>query len=98
MKSDRPLERRNRIVKARISEEEYRIFSQKRKASGLSESEFIRRAIFGMEVLDNNARNQKAMEHICHIHTLLNHSKLKWNDPALDTLQEEVSDLCQCLS
>ena len=98
MKSIRPSEVKSKTVKARVSEEEYRKLCQKREDSGLSESELIRRAIFGLNMSGCNAKNQKAMEHICKIHTLLNQARLEMDDCVLDALQEEVSDLCQSLS
>lgn len=37
---------KSKIIKTRISEEEYQRILEQRKASGLSESEFVRRALF----------------------------------------------------
>ncbi|MBM6927330.1 plasmid mobilization protein [Pseudoflavonifractor phocaeensis] len=98
MKSLQSSEVKSKTVKARVTEEEYRTFCQKREECGLSESELIRRAIFGLEVSGCNAKNQKAMEHMCKIHTLLNQARLEMDDAVIDALQEEVSDLCQSLS
>lgn len=98
MKSIRSSEVKSKTVKARVSEEEYHKLCQKREESGLSESELIRRAVFGLEVSGCNAKNQKAMKHICKIHTLLNQARLEMDDCVLDALQEEVSGLCQSLS
>ena len=85
MKSIRSSEVKSKTVKARVSEEEYRKLCQKREESGLSESELIRRAVFGLEVSG------------CKIHTLLNQARLEMDDCVLDALQEEVSGLCQSL-
>ena len=41
---------RERIVKTRLSEEEYRAFQERCKASGLSQSEYLRKAITGTKV------------------------------------------------
>ena len=88
---------RSKIIKARMSEEEYRKFTQKKEASGLSESEFLRRVVMGVELSGNNAKNQEAMTHICQIHTLLDEARLKMDNVIFDELQGEVSDLCRCL-
>ena len=41
---------REHIVKTRLSEEEYRAFQERCKASGLSQSEYLRKAIIGAKV------------------------------------------------
>ena len=38
---------RSKVIKARISEDEYQKIRAKRQASGLSESEFVRRVLLG---------------------------------------------------
>ena len=80
-----------------MTEDEYETFTQKREAAGLSESEFLRRVVLGMEISGSNAKNQKAMTHICQIHTLLDKARLTMDDYVIDELQGEVSDLCRCL-
>lgn len=89
---------KSKIIKTRISEEEYQRILEQRKASGLSESEFVRRALFQVQISDSGVKNQKAMEHICIIHTLLNEARLTMDNAVVDELQEEVSYLCRCLS
>lgn len=90
-------QKKNRIIKARVTEEDYCNISRTIKASGLSESEFLRRAVMGVEISGNNAENQKAMVHICQIQTLLNQARLTMDHIMIDEIQEEVSSLCRCL-
>lgn len=90
---------KNKTIKARISEEEYETILEQRQASGLSESEFVRRALFGVQISGHGAGNQKAMAHICEIQSLLNEARLAVCDAVIiDEIQEEISNLCQCLS
>ena len=88
---------RSKIIKARVSEEEYQKIQEKRQASGLSKSEFVRRALSGVEMSGSAAENRRAMAHICEIQTILNRIRLKTDDTILADLQEEVSSLCRCL-
>lgn len=90
---------KNKIIKARISEEEYKTILEQRQASGLSESEFVRRALFGVQISSRGAGNQKVMAHICEIQSLLNQARFAMCDAVvIDEIQEEVSNLCRCLS
>lgn len=86
------------IMKARVTEEFYDELSPSICASGLSESEYIRRALSNTVISENNALNQKVMEHICNIHTLLNKARLTVDDVVIDEIQGEVSEICQYLS
>lgn len=86
------------IMKARVTEEFYGELSPSICASGLSESEYIRRALSNTAISENNALNQKLMEHICNIHTLLNKTRLTVDDVVIDEIQGEVSEICQYLS
>lgn len=86
------------IMKARVTEEFYDELRPSIHASGLSESEYIRRALSNAVISENNALNQKVMEHICNIHTLLNEAKLTVEDGVIDEIQGEVSEICQYLS
>ena len=79
------------IMKARVTEEFYDELSPSICASGLSESEYIRRALSNTVISENNALNQKVMEHICNIHTLLNKARLTVDDVVIDEIQGEVS-------
>lgn len=89
--------KKDKIIKARVTEEDYLSIKHAITASGLSESEFLRRAAKRVEISGSNADHQKAMVHICQIQTLLNQARLKTDDPMIDAIQEEVSVLCQCL-
>ena len=98
MKQEQIRSVRNKTIKARLTENEYRDFRQMREDSGLSESEFIRRAVLGGKISANNARNQEGMSHICNIQTLMNQLTLDTEDPIAEEIREEVSALCQSLS
>ena len=89
---------RSKVIKARISEDEYQKIRAKRQASGLSESEFVRRVLLGIELSGSAAKNQKAMAHVCEIQTILNQARLRVDDAVLGEIQEEVSSLCRYLS
>lgn len=89
---------KSKILKARVTEEDYLTISEAVKASGLSESEFLRRAAKNTKVLVNNAANQKMIAHICQIQTMLNQARLRTDTPIIDEIQGEVSALCQYLS
>ena len=78
---------RNKTIKARLTEDEYRDFRQQREDSGLSESEFIRRAVFGGKISANNAQNQAAMCHICNIQTLMSKLTLDTEDPIAEEIR-----------
>jgi hypothetical protein len=97
MNSLKSKETKNRTIKARMSDAEYDAFVKKRSASGLSESELIRRAVLEAEIHSSHADRQQAAIHICNIQTMLNQIKLRQDDPMLDAIQGEVSDLCRCL-
>lgn len=86
------------IMKARVTEKFHDELSPSIRASGLSESEYIRRALSNTVISENNALNQKLMEHICNIHTLLNKARLTVDDVVIDEIQGEVSEICQYLS
>ena len=61
MKQEQIRSVRSKIIKARLTEDEYRDFRQKREDSGLNESEFIRRAVFGGKISGNlYGTNQKS--------------------------------------
>ena len=90
-------ETRKKMIKARVSETEYAVISEQRQASGLSESEFVRRALLGVQISGSGSDNQKAMAHIYDIQTLLNQARQSVNSMILDEIQEEVSELCRCL-
>ena len=65
-------ETRKKIIKPHISQTEYAVISEQRQASGLSESEFVRRAFLGVKLSGSGSNNQKAMAHLCDLQTLLN--------------------------
>lgn len=90
-------ETRKKIIKARISQTEYAAISEQRQASGLSESEFVRRALLGVKLSGSGSNNQKAMAHLCDLQTLLNQARQSIDSMILDEIQEEVSELCRCL-
>ena len=98
MKQEQIRSVRSKIIKARLTEDKYRDFRQKREDSGLNESEFIRRAVFGGKISSNNAQNQVTMRHICNIQTLMSQLILDTGDPVAEEIREEVSALCQSLS
>lgn len=98
MKQEQIRSVRNKTIKARLTEDEYHDFRQKREDSGLGESEFIRRSVFGGKISANNAQNQAAMCHICNIQTLMSQLTLDTEDPVAEEIREEVSALCQFLS
>lgn len=90
---------KSKIIKARISEEEYKTILEQCQASGLSESEFVRRALFGVPISSRGAGNQKAMAYICEIQSLLNQIRLTMYDAVvIDGIQAEVSNLFRRLS
>lgn len=91
-------QKKNRIIKTRISEEDYVELKKGIEASGLSESEFLRRAVKGIQISGNNAASQKMMVHIVHIQTILNRARITMDHPCIAEIQEEVSELCQYLS
>ena len=97
MKNSNFKENRNRIAKARMTEGEYQRLQQKREACGLSESEFIRRAVENVPMSESNANKQQIMMHICQIQTMLNKARITLGDAIIDEIQQEVSDLCRCL-
>lgn len=97
MKKSNFKEIRNRMSKTRLTEEEYQSLQQKKKACGVSESEFIRRAIENAPMSANNANKQQIMMHICQIQTMLNKARITLGDAIIDEIQQEVSDLCRCL-
>ena len=90
-------ELRGITIRARISETEHQKILEKQQASGLSTSEFTRRALLGADLSGSGAKNQKAMEHLCEIQTFLNQARQYIDCGVLDELQEEVSQLCRCL-
>lgn len=89
--------RKSMFMKTRVWEEFYDELIPSIRASGLSESAYIRRALSNAVISGNNAQNQKVMEHICNIHTLLNKAKFTIDDVVIDEIQGEVSGLFQCL-
>lgn len=97
MKNSNFKENRNRIAKARMTEGEYQSLQQKREACGLSESEFIRRAVENVPMSESNANKQQIMMYICQIQTMLNKARITLGDAIIDEIQQEVSDLCRCL-
>ena len=90
--------KKTKILRARVTEEDYAEIIQVIQHSGLNESEFLRRAAKGAAISTNNAENQQMMAHICKIQSLLNDARLHEENPLIDEIQEEVSSLCQCLS
>ena len=96
--NDNKSNNRTKTIKARLSESEYQAISEQRQASGLNESEFVRRALLGVRISGSGAGNQKAMVHICQLHTLLNQAQACVDSAILDEIQEEVSALCRCIS
>ena len=59
--NDNKSNNRTKTIKARLSESEYQAISEQRQASGLNESEFVRRALLGVRISGSGAGNQKAM-------------------------------------
>ena len=92
-----PSDKGYRLYVDHILENKDQEIQEKRQASGLSKSEFVRRALSGVEMSGSAAENRRAMAHICEIQTILNRIRLKTDDTILADLQEEVSSLCRCL-
>ena len=87
-----------RVIRARLTEAQYQDFVQKCAASGLSESELLRRLAAGVTVLDELPRKRVIAAHACSIQTLLNQIILDTDSTLAYQLQEEVSELCRNLS
>lgn len=57
--NDNKSNNRTKTIKARLSESEYQAISEQRQASGLNESEFVRRALLGVRISGERRRGIK---------------------------------------
>ena len=92
--------KREKIVKARLSEEEYNRFSEKCKLAGATESELIRRSLSDTNIQGNVSNSRNAMIHICNMEKVIQMLEHKYSSEvgiAIDELREELNELCQFL-
>ena len=96
-----PSENRNKVIKFRATEEEYRLLTEKSRQTGTTVSEFARRTIFEKPLAADGEKQKKCVSTLCGIQTDLQKLSMKYDlseDPAFETIEGGMYQLCHFLS
>lgn len=84
---------KNKTVQVRITDEEFKILQGNCKKAGMSQSDYLRSCISGVEV-KSMENKREIMNEVCKMFTVLNQMV---NTPEKDKLVKGVNQICRFL-